>query len=172
MPAVYLLLGTNLGDRERLLERACAMLEEWIVPEGETLRRSSVYQTEPWGFESPDLFLNQAVSCRTRLAPQALMQACLEIEDALGRVRTEPQTGPGGERKYASRMMDIDILLYGTLTLDLPAAEGLPAVQVPHPRLTERLFALEPLAELAPDLEHPAWGKPVKALRDELKKKQ
>ena len=154
MHTAYLLLGSNMGDRKVMLERACALIGERTVCEGEFLRKSSVYETQPWGFESGDLFLNQAVMCRTRLEPRPLLETCMEIEKELGRVR------------------DIDILLYDALILDLPTENGHPALQLPHPLLAERLFALEPLAELAPGYVHPVLGKSGGTLRDELKKEK
>lgn len=168
----YLLLGSNMGDRKVMLERACALIEERTVCEGEFLRESSVYETQPWGFESGDLFLNQAVMCRTRLEPRQLLETCLEIEKELGRVRDGSGFNPDGRRIYSSRVIDIDILLYDALILDLPTENGHPALQLPHPLLAERLFALEPLAELAPGYVHPVLGKSVGTLRDELKKEK
>ena len=154
MHTAYLLLGRNMGDRKVMLERACALIGERTVCEGEFLRKSSVYETQPWGFESGDLFLNQAVMCRTR------------------RVRDGSGFNPDGGRIYSSRVIDKDILLYDALILDLPTENGHPALQLPHPLLAERLFALEPLAELAPGYVHPVLGKSVGTLRDELKKEK
>lgn len=132
----YVGLGANLGDRERTIRLAAAMIE--------AVRLSSIIETEPWGFEEQPLFLNAVAEVDTELAPSALLERLLEVERELGRERTGPRFGP--------RAIDLDLLLYADLTVDEPG------LTVPHPRLHERLFVLRPLAELAPGLHVPGRG--------------
>ncbi len=130
----YLLLGGNLGDRAAWLQRAV----ECLGRVGAVTKASAVQETEPWGFDHPvPEFLNQVVCLETSLDPEALLQECLRIERELGRER--PQDGG-----YASRNIDIDILLYDTLRRNSPT------LVLPHPRLKERPFALELLAQVLP----------------------
>jgi 2-amino-4-hydroxy-6-hydroxymethyldihydropteridine diphosphokinase len=132
----YVGLGSNLGDREALIRRAAELIGAERV--------STIRETEPWGVEEQPLFLNAVARLATELAPRALLERLLEVERALGRVRDGTRWGP--------RAIDLDLLLYGDLLLDEPG------LTVPHPRLAERLFVLEPLAELAPALEIPGNG--------------
>jgi len=148
MAAVYLGLGSNLGDRAAALERARALLEARGF---RTLRRSSTWLTEPVGGPPQGWYLNEAVMGETALAPEALLAACLEVERTLGRVR--------GER-FGPRTIDVDILFHGDERRDSPG------LVIPHPRLHERLFVLAPLAEIAPDLVHPGTGLTIAELRD------
>jgi 2-amino-4-hydroxy-6-hydroxymethyldihydropteridine diphosphokinase len=101
MKVVFLGVGTNLGNRERNLKEAVARIEEYI---GRVLKSSSVYETEPWGFQSGNEFLNMVVKVETKLIPSVLLERILMIESLLGRVRNEKQ--------YSSRVIDIDILFY------------------------------------------------------------
>ena len=135
----YVGLGSNLGDREALLRRAVELIG--AEPEVEVRAVSSFRETDPVGFLDQPPFLNGACALETELAPEALLQRLLGIERALGRVR-------GGQR-FGPRTIDLDLLLYGAETIDIPG------LTVPHPRLTERRFALEPLVELDPDLTLP-----------------
>ncbi len=135
----YVGLGSNLGDREALLRRAVELIG--AEPEVEVRAVSSFRETDPVGFLDQPPFLNGACALETELAPEALLQRLLGIEQALGRVR-------GGQR-FGPRTIDLDLLLYGAETIDIPG------LTVPHPRLTERRFALEPLVELDPDLTLP-----------------
>jgi len=147
----YVGLGSNLGDREATLRQAVAALGE--VPGVRIVAVSAFRETDPVGFLDQPRFLNGAAAIETELSPQELLAALLEVERGLGRIR-------GGER-YGPRTVDLDLLVYGDVTL----AE--PGLEIPHPRLHERRFALEPLAELAPGLEIPGKG-PVEALLAEL----
>ena len=140
---VYLSLGSNLGDRERNLRDAVDLLVE---PQLRAVRVSSFYETEPLEVRDQPWFLNAVVEAETDLFPKQLLARVQRIEQVLGRRRLKPK-GP--------RTIDIDILLYGGVVID---ADGL---QVPHPRLAERRFVLEPLAELAPNLHHPVTGRTV-----------
>jgi 2-amino-4-hydroxy-6-hydroxymethyldihydropteridine diphosphokinase len=148
MKTAYLSLGTNLGDRERNLEAA---LEKLAAPDLRIHRVSSVYETAPVDTDDPRWFLNLAVEAETDLFPMQLLWRVGNIEHSLGRVRTVVN-GP--------RTIDIDILLYGRAVIRSPALE------VPHPRMTQRRFVLAPLAELAPELRHPVARKTIRELLD------
>ncbi len=137
----YLLLGTNLGKREELLEKALEAIGERA---GRLVAVSSVYETEPWGTEGQPPYLNQAAAISTPLSPAALLETILSIESGLGRSR---------RTRWDSRTIDIDILYYGD------AAYREPGLEIPHPRLHLRNFALYPLAEIAPDHVHPLLGR-------------
>jgi 2-amino-4-hydroxy-6-hydroxymethyldihydropteridine diphosphokinase len=148
---VYLSLGSNVGDRLENLQRACRML----CGAGIALRRtSSVYETEPVDKTDQEWFLNAVVEIVTTLPPLKLLQRIQEIEGKLGRQRTIAK-GP--------RTLDIDILLYGGLVMNTPE------MMLPHPRMMQRRFVLEPLRELAPSLTIPGTGKTVQQAYDELR---
>ncbi len=146
MKLVYLSLGSNLGDRERYLEKALGMLD---APDFHIRRVSSVYETEPVDTSDPHWFLNLVAEAETELFPMQLLWRVGKIEHSLGRVRTVVN-GP--------RVIDVDILLYGRAVIQTPT------LQVPHPRMSDRRFVLAPLAELAPDLRHPVTHKTVREL--------
>ena len=148
----YILLGTNLGERELLLDKAIAMMEERC---GEVVARSGIYETEPWGFVSENNFLNMVVKLDTELEPHDLLKELLSIEASLGRQRNENIKG------YSSRPMDLDILYYND---DLINDEDL---IVPHPRIHLRRFTLLPLCDISPDYEHPLFKKTNKILLEE-----
>lgn len=136
----YLLLGSNLGDRAGLLRRARARL---AATAGVLVAESVLYETAAWGRHDQPTFLNQALALHTSLAPEALLAACLAAEQHAGRERRE---------RWGSRTLDVDILLFDDEIIDTPA------LTVPHPRLPERRFALEPLAEIAGARRHPLLG--------------
>ena len=139
----YVSLGANLGDRERSLRRALELL---AAREGvRIVRVSSFRATEPWGLVEQPTFVNAAAELETSLPPRELLDTLLAVEQDLGRVRAGPRYGP--------RTIDLDLLLYG----DAVVAE--PGLELPHPRLHERRFALEPLAELDPTLVVPGRGR-------------
>jgi 2-amino-4-hydroxy-6-hydroxymethyldihydropteridine diphosphokinase len=146
-------LGSNLGDRERLLHRALDQLDR--LPETSLVACSSLRETEPVGLREQPRFLNAVAELATSLDAERLLGSLLAIERALGRERAGvPAGGP--------RTIDLDLLLYGREEIRRPGLE------VPHPRLAERRFVLEPLAELDPGLEVPAKG-PVQALLAKLR---
>ena len=142
----YIGLGSNLGDRERTIEQAVALLR--AGPGVEVVSESTLRETEPWGPVAQPRFLNCAVEVETSLEPRALLGVLLDVERRLGRVR---------EERWGPRTIDLDLLLYGDAALDEPG------LTVPHPRLHERAFVLEPLHELDPTLVVPGRG-PVEEL--------
>ena len=146
----YLLLGSDLDDRRAALDKARAELARRI---GSIASTSSVYESEPWGFTSETRFLNQVVAVRTSLAPAVLLEELLSIERSLGRTRN------GGG--YESRTIDIDILFYNQQVINQKD------LVVPHPHVHERMFALLPMCELAPELVHPALSKTILELKGE-----
>ena len=148
---VYLGLGSNLGDRAANIARGLEML-------GRVSRRvevSSLYQTEPSGFDIQPSFFNAACRIWTSLDPYRLMAAVKNIESSVGRPRAF-LNGP--------RPLDIDILMYGQVVMDCPG------LSIPHPRMAERAFVLAPLAEIAPEARHPVHKQPIRALLAELPK--
>jgi 2-amino-4-hydroxy-6-hydroxymethyldihydropteridine diphosphokinase len=146
----FLSLGSNLGDREAHLLDALDRLEAAGI---HTLRRSSIYETEPQDLPNQPWFLNLVVEVETELFPRLLLARAQAIELGMGRRRVVSK-GP--------RTIDIDILLVGNYVIRTRE------LQVPHPRISERRFVLEPLAELAPDLRHPATGKTVREMLSEV----
>lgn len=142
MTLAYVGLGSNLGDREALIRRAAELIG--------ARRLSTVIETEPWGHVNQPRFLNAAAEVETPLTPRQLLVFLLDVERRLGRERIGPRWGP--------RTIDLDLLLYGEDTVEEPD------LVVPHPRLTEREFALRPLAELVPSLKIPGNGTVQEAL--------
>lgn len=147
----YVSLGSNLGDRENFLERARDFIR--AEEENQILKMSSLYETEPVDCPGADWFLNQVIQVITLLTPRELLASFQEIELKCGRQKRE-KNGP--------REIDIDLLLFG----DLVIAD--PDLQVPHPRLHERRFVLEPLAEIDPLVWHPVLNKTAKGMLNEL----
>jgi len=148
----YIGLGANLGKRDATIAEALRLLDE--DDRTSVLGSTVPIETEPVGYEDQPRFLNAAAKLATTRSPRELLELLLSIERALGRVRGE---GP----RYGPRTIDLDLLVYGDETIDEPA------LVVPHPRLHERRFALEPLAELDPELVIPGRGS-VSALLAEL----
>jgi len=141
MTKIYLSLGSNLGDREANIARAVDELRHRGV---RVTRQSSIYETEPVEIREQAWFLNGVVEAETEKSPLELLRVLLEIERAMGRVRNV---------KYGPRLIDMDILFFGSATIDSQE------LVVPHPRLAERKFVLAPLAEIAPDVQHPVLRK-------------
>ena len=145
---VYLSLGANIGDREKSLFDALRLLEHNQI---HVVAQSSIYETEPQDVTDQPWFLNLVVACETRYFPLQLLSVLQRIERELGRIR-----GAGAIRR-GPRTIDIDILVFGSATLDTPQ------LTIPHPRMLERRFVLEPLLEIAPDLKLPGADKPLKS---------
>jgi 2-amino-4-hydroxy-6-hydroxymethyldihydropteridine diphosphokinase len=143
----YVSIGSNLGDRDAQLALALRRLA--ALPDTVVASVSPVFETDPVGPPPQGPYLNTVAKLRTGLAPRALLAALLAIEDAAGRVR--------GVRN-AARTLDLDLLLHGDSVVDEPG------LVLPHPRMAERHFVLEPLAALAPDLVHPTLGEPIAVL--------
>jgi 2-amino-4-hydroxy-6-hydroxymethyldihydropteridine diphosphokinase len=144
MKKVFLGIGTNLGNKESNLEQAVARIKEYIGP---VLKSSAIYETEPWGFQAKEEFLNMVVKIETDLAPSGLLGRILMIESLLGRVREEKQ--------YSSRLIDIDILLFENMIVNEES------LKIPHPLLHERKFVLVPLCEIASEIFHPVLKKSI-----------
>ena len=147
MVEVYLLLGSNLGDRQRFLNEATRLLQERA---SKVLKRSSIYETEPWGFTNKNNFLNQVLLVETSLNPYELLKVIKAIETKLGRIKKT--------QRYSPRRIDIDILFYKN---EVYFSDDL---VIPHPRLHDRMFTLVPLNEIAPDYLHPIFKKTIRKL--------
>ena len=142
MTTAYVGLGSNLGDREGLIRRAAELIG--------AVRLSRLIETDPWGYENQPRFLNAVAEIDTTLSARQLLDHLLDVERRLGRERIGPRWGP--------RTIDLDLLLYGEEVIDEPG------LVVPHPRITERRFVLEPLAELVPTRILPGKGTVREAL--------
>ena len=152
MAIAYLGLGTNVGNKRRNMITAAALLAERV---GDILALSGFYETEPWGFESENFFLNAAVKLKTSFSPLEVLQITQQIEKELG--RTENSNGV-----YHDRIIDIDILLYGDEVLQIPE------LTLPHPLMHERKFVMDPLAEIAPFVVHPVLKERIIDLKERL----
>ncbi len=146
METVYLCLGGNVGDTHDYLNRAIGLIESQI---GTIAQSSGIYQSEPWGLECSQWFLNQVVAVETELEPHAVLEHCLQIESELGRTRS------GNGNGYEPRTIDIDIIFFGHQIISLPD------LQVPHPLMHQRNFVLRPLCDVAADFVHPVFRKTV-----------
>ncbi len=146
---VFILLGSNQGQRKQFLQKAMQQMEEQC---GSIVKTSAVYETAAWGNTKQKAFLNQVMLLQTTLSPDMLMQQLLTIETALGRIRTI---------KYGPRTIDLDILFYDELIYHSTV------VTVPHPAIQDRKFVLIPLSELAPRKVHPVYKKTVQKLLKE-----
>ena len=144
METCYILFGSNLGDKNGIFDQACLYINNRC---GHVVKVSAAYESEPWGFESEEWFLNRVIVLETLMTPENLLKELLEIERKLGRERHPEVEG------YTSRTADLDILYYGQRVI---CTETL---IVPHPRLHRRRFALLPMCEVAPDMIHPAFGR-------------
>lgn len=156
----YLSLGSNKGDSLSTLTRARELIEERV---GLILRKSSLYETEPVSEIQQNWFLNQCLLVETPLTAKDLLEACKQIEIELGRERSAyiVNSGNGVYGKWEPRVIDIDILLYGQHAI---RQVGL---SIPHLEMHKRRFVLEPLSEIAPELEHPIYRKTMQELRFE-----
>lgn len=151
---VYLSLGTNLGNKEENLRTAMTLIEEQV---GTITSQSALYASAPWGFDSENTFLNNAISVETSLTPEELLSTTQRIEHTLGR------THKSVDGQYSDRLIDIDILLYDDVVMHTPS------LTLPHPLMHRRLFVLEPLSEIAPTMIHPLLQKDITTLCNELK---
>jgi 2-amino-4-hydroxy-6-hydroxymethyldihydropteridine diphosphokinase len=174
MKEVYILLGSNRGNRQNFIEKALERIE---ADAGTVSRISALYETEPWGFDDPTPFLNQVVEIETTLAPEDLLEKLLTIEAQLGRIRPLDGCGCGipvslnpgkaSEKNdasiYSGRTIDLDILFYNQ---HLVFTDRL---MIPHPRLHERKFTLVPLNQIAPGFRHPLLKKTISELLHECR---
>lgn len=149
MPKIYILTGSNIGDSLALLQQAKLKINQLI---GLVVEVSSIYKTAPWGNTNQQDFLNQVLLVETSLLPEQVLKMALDIEQNMGRIRT---------KKWAPRIIDIDILFYGDEIINQPS------LIVPHPLLHERRFTLAPLAEIAPFYIHPSLQKSIELLLNE-----
>ncbi|MEX8546178.1 MAG: 2-amino-4-hydroxy-6-hydroxymethyldihydropteridine diphosphokinase [Mucilaginibacter sp.] len=153
MQTVYLLLGSNLGDRNTYIKEASVLLAQLV---GKIIRRSGIYETQSWGVENLPDYLNQVLEMETELSPEDILKKTQQIEEKLLRERTN---------KWQSRTIDIDILFYGSAIINTNQ------LKIPHPEIQNRLFTLVPLNELVPDYIHPVLNKPIHQLKQEVKDK-
>ena len=161
MAKVYVGLGTNLGDKDQNLRDAVQKIEEQI---GKVVSLSAFYVTAPWGFTSENSFLNAAACVDTDLSPLAVLQETQAIERELGRTKKSV------DGVYSDRLIDIDLLFYEDLVLSVTSPTGV-ELNLPHPLMTERDFVMLPLAEIAPELVHPVFGKTMKEISSGIKKR-
>lgn len=145
---ITVIFGSNSGEKRSYIEKAMHLLASET---GEITAASSFYETEPWGFESDESFLNRVATYKTLLSPAEFLQKALAIENKLGRTRSP-------EIRYTSRTIDIDLLFCDSLSIHTTN------LTIPHPRIAERKFVLVPLQEIMPDFVHPVLGKKISAL--------
>lgn len=162
MASVVLITGGNVGNAEQTLGEAARLIDAEV---GQVVRHSQIYRTKAWGFEAED-FRNQVLVVESELEPMQVLEAVNDIERRLGRNRAEEQEIKSATgARYASRSIDIDILFYDDLVVE---SERL---TLPHPRIAEREFVLEPLAEVVAEWRHPMSGKSVQQMYDELRQR-
>jgi 2-amino-4-hydroxy-6-hydroxymethyldihydropteridine diphosphokinase len=149
MNQAFLLIGGNMGDRLANLTSAREAIQARC---GKITAASALYETAAWGLHDQPSFLNQALQVQTFSKPHVLLQALLQVEQSLGRIR---------QKKYGPRLIDIDILLYGDVVLDTPD------LKIPHPELPNRRFALTCLADIAAGVVHPLFQKSIRQLLHE-----
>ena len=155
MSVLYLGLGTNLGNREKNINVAVDNIQKLI---GKQISLSTLYETEPWGYTSENMYVNAVISVETELTPQQVLSITQNIEKEMGRAKKSLNG------QYADRIIDIDILLYDNMIIKTPE------LTIPHPLMTKRMFVMKPLAEIAPDLIIPDINKKIKAIVNESNK--
>lgn len=143
MEHCYILFGSNMGDKDALFAQACLLINNRC---GRVVQVSAAYESEPWGFEAKEWFLNRVIVVETEKGPEEMLQLLLDIERELGRIRHPEIQG------YTSRTVDLDILYFGQRVINTDM------LTVPHPRLHLRRFALVPMCEVAPERVHPVFG--------------
>lgn len=153
MAKACLSLGTNIGNKRGNLVTAAALLAERA---GDILALSAMYETEPWGFVSPNPFLNAALVLKTELSPLELLDATRLIEIEMGRI------GKSKEGEYQDRIIDIDLLIYDDVVMQTDR------LTLPHPRMHQRAFVLEPLAEIAAEVIHPVLHQTIRQLAENV----
>jgi 2-amino-4-hydroxy-6-hydroxymethyldihydropteridine diphosphokinase len=148
---VYLLLGSNLGNREEVINKAIDLINDKI---GKVVCKSSMYETEPWGKTDQPGFLNLALQVQTDANAITVLHTALEIEKQLGRVRLE---------RWGSRIIDIDIIFFNQEVIHIKEE-----LTIPHPEMQNRKFVLEPLSEIAADFKHPVLNQTIRELYETL----
>ena len=154
MALVYISLGSNIGNKRQQLSAAAALLSERA---GSVIALSTFFETEPWGFDSDNTFLNAALILETTLQPLELLAITEQIEITLG--RNHKSSG----QQYVDRSIDIDLLMYDSLVMQTKR------LTLPHPLMHERQFVMEPLAEIAAEVFHPIIKKSIHDIATELK---
>ena len=174
MKDVFILLGSNRGDRKGFISKAIEMIDGLA---GAVCKKSALYETEPWGFDDPVSFLNQVIEIETNLDPDDLLEKLLTIEAGLGRIRpfdgcgcgipsslaTDIKPGKTESPAFFGRTIDLDILFYGQRLVFTDR------LMIPHPRLHERKFALVPMNEISPVFVHPLLKKTISELLHDCK---
>lgn len=156
MPIAYINIGSNMGNREALIEQAVAHIE--LLCEAKA-RRATIIESEPWGFESPHPFLNLGIAIETNLPPMELLQSLLSIEKKISAASHRDENG-----NYIDRQIDIDLIAVDDLIINTPQ------LQLPHPRMHLREFVLYPMMSLNPSWEHPILDKTTGSLLHDLRK--
>jgi len=154
MSNLYLSIGTNLGDRQSNLKTAITLIGRRM---GTVQAVSKVVETEPWGFQSPNTFLNQALQVTTDMNPVDALKAAQAIEREMGRASKSHNS------MYADRLIDIDLIFFDDQVIELPG------LKIPHPLMHKRQFVLEPLSEIAPEIVHPLLHKTVREMFEEIR---